>query len=102
MLACRLFVVISGQYYLQNLRKLGFKTFDSVIDESYDLEPADHIRWTKAIEQAEWLCQQPQQDILPKIAAIVLHNYKILNNLSYDKVNQHAETFLIQQGCYRT
>ena len=32
-LAHRLFVVFSGWKYLENLRKLGFQTFDNVIDE---------------------------------------------------------------------
>ena len=102
MLACRLFVVISGQYYLRNLRNLGFRTFDGVIDESYDLEPDDHTRWIQAIAQAKFLCLKPQHEILSQIAPIVLHNYRILSNLVYAKVNQHAETFLIQHGCYRT
>lgn len=102
MLAYRLFIVISGQHYLRNLRSLGFRTFDGIIDESYDSEPDDHIRWTKAIEQARWLCQQPQQEILSQIAPIVLHNYRVLDNLTFSKVNQHAEAFLIQHGCYRT
>lgn len=36
MLAKRLFVVAAGQYYLRNLRSLGFRTFDTIIDETYD------------------------------------------------------------------
>jgi hypothetical protein len=35
-LARRLFLVVSGQHYLRNLRSLGFKTFDGIIDETYD------------------------------------------------------------------
>jgi hypothetical protein len=40
------FVLVSGQGSLQQLRDWGFKTFDSVIDESYDLakNPYDRIR----------------------------------------------------------
>ena len=37
LLTKRLFIVFSGYKYLENLRKLGFKTFDGIIDESYDL-----------------------------------------------------------------
>ena len=32
----RLFLAFGSQYYLKNLRSLGFKTFDGIIDESYD------------------------------------------------------------------
>lgn len=40
------FVLMSGQNSLARLRKMGFKTFDSVLDESYDnaLHPYDRIR----------------------------------------------------------
>jgi hypothetical protein len=98
-LGCRLFVVISGQHYLRNLRQLGFKTFDGIIDESYDSIQDSTTRWTKAIEQTEWLCQQPQEKILSQIAPIVIHNYAVLNNLRYSMIDQYAEVFLIQNGC---
>jgi hypothetical protein len=102
MLAYRLFIVVSGQYYLKNLRKLGFKTFDGIIDESYDLEPDNQRRWGMAVEQAALLCQRSQQEILLQIAPIVFHNYQVLKNLNSNKVNDHIETYLIQQGLHRT
>jgi len=75
-IARRLFIVISGQYYLRNLRRLGFATFDGIIDESYDLEPNDTIRWYKAIEQMKWLAEQPQEVIFEQIRGRVEHNFK--------------------------
>jgi hypothetical protein len=95
----RLFVVISGQHYLRNLRRLGFKTFDGIIDESYDSIDDDQTRWTKAIEQTEWLCQQPQEKILSQIAPIIIHNYAVLDNLRFSTVEQHAEVFFVKNGC---
>jgi hypothetical protein len=95
----RLFVVISGQHYLRNLRQLGFKTFDEIIDESYDSIQDDKTRWTKAMEQTEWLCQQPQEKILSQIAPIVIHNYAVLGSLRHLLIDQCAEVFLIQNGC---
>jgi hypothetical protein len=77
-MAGRLFVVISGQHYLANLRKFGFQTFDTVIDESYDNEPDSHTRWSKAMEQVHWLCNQDSSLILDKINHIVEHNKKIM------------------------
>jgi len=32
------FILLSGQHALKNLRDMGFKTFSSIIDESYDVE----------------------------------------------------------------
>ncbi len=74
-IAKRLFVMFAGQHYLANLRKLGFRTFDSVIDESYDQESDALIRWHRAWEQMVWLAEQPQEQILERIRPIVEHNY---------------------------
>lgn len=43
------FVVIGQQYTLQVLKKLGFKTFDSLINEEYDIMN-DDIRYIHAIQ----------------------------------------------------
>ncbi len=72
MIACRLFIVISSYRFLEGLQSLGFKTFEGIIDESYDQEIDDHTRWRKAIEQAVWLCNQPQEEIFKKISTYSL------------------------------
>ena len=77
LIAKRLFVMFAGPGYLAHLRGLGFRTFDSVIDESYDLEPDDITRWTRAFEQVEYLCSQPQEAILQKIQPVLEHNYNL-------------------------
>ena len=77
LIAKRLFVMFAGTGYLAHLRRLGFQTFDSVIDESYDLEPDDNARWQMAFEQVEYLCSQPQEVILQKIQPILEHNYNL-------------------------
>lgn len=74
-IARRLFVMFAGKGYLANLRKLGFQTFDGIIDESYDNEQDALIRWRQAWEQMLWLSQQPQEQILEKIRPIVDHNF---------------------------
>jgi hypothetical protein len=83
MLAQRLFVVIAGQHYLRNLRAMGFQTFDGIIDESYDAvaDPAD--RYSIAMQQVSWLCQQPQQPILDSIADITRHNCQLMTNTDW-------------------
>lgn len=78
MLAKRLFVVASGQYYLQNLRSLGFKTFENIIDESYD-SIADMP------ERMQSVCNTVKslEGRDPYIAAIVDHNYHHLMNTNW-------------------
>ena len=76
LIARRLFVAFSGYRFLQNLRNLGFQTFDGIIDESYDQIKNDQERYAAAFAQVQDLCQRPQQDILEKIQPIVEHNHQ--------------------------
>lgn len=82
LLASRLFVMIAGQYYLRNLRQLGFQTFSNIIDENYDNIEDDETRWNEALKQVSFLCEQPQAEIIKKIVPIVTHNYRLI--MSYD------------------
>ena len=82
-IARRPFVVFAGQYYLQNLRKLGFKTFDGVIDESYDLVPDMQQRMTDAWRQVESLCQQDPKSVYKKLQPILDHNYDVFTNTNW-------------------
>jgi len=83
MLAKRLFIVIAGQNYLKNLRTFGFKTFDGIIDESYDYEINDEIRWHMALDQLQYLCKQNPQEVLNKIKDVVEHNQQLILNTNW-------------------
>ena len=47
----RIFVVFAPQYFLRNLRELGFETWEGIVDESYDQEPLDYVRYQRAMLQ---------------------------------------------------
>lgn len=81
-LAERLFVVFSGQHYLKNLRRLGFKTFSNIIDEDYDTVADPIRRFNLALAQVEYLLNQPQEAILSQIKPITEHNQQLM--LDYD------------------
>jgi hypothetical protein len=72
--AGRPFIVFAGQYYLQNLHKLGFKTFSSVINESYDLVENSNDRWQQTWQQVEWLCNQDPHQVYQTLEPILEHN----------------------------
>jgi hypothetical protein len=96
-IARRLFVAFTGYKFLHNLRHLGFRTFDGVIDESYDLILDDNERYTAAWAQVERLCDTPQLEILPLIADIAEHNYQLLMNTDWtqfaaDRVRAQIQT----------
>lgn len=77
-LAKRLFIVFSGQHYLSNLRQLGFKTFNDIIDESYDTVADPVSRFNLALAQVDYLLDQPQNIILDKIKPITEHNHQLM------------------------
>jgi hypothetical protein len=93
-LARRPFVAFCGQYYLRNLRSLGFKTFGdvididgkTVIDESYDDEPNDRVRWQMAWNQVEQLCSKD-----PTLVYAQLQNILDYNLHHFLETNWHQE-----------
>lgn len=88
----RLFLMVAGKGYLQALRDMGFKTFDGVIDESYDTMDDDLFRFDAVGQQIAWLAQQDQSTILEKIRPIVEHNYAHLMSRDwYGEFSQHFE-----------
>lgn len=97
MLACRMFIVISGMHFLKNLKSLGFKTFDGIIDESYDNEPDDETRWNMALEQVRLICQQDQQIIFKSIVPIVLHNRDLIARLPVNQTRIALETLILEE-----
>lgn len=84
-IARRLFVMFAGRGYLANLRRLGFCTFDGIIDEGYDQETDALVRWRRAWEQMCWLADQPQEEILERIRPIVEHNFDLIMNTNWAK-----------------
>lgn len=83
MLARRLFIVFAGKNYLANLRSLGFRTFDGIIDEGYDNE-ADHTtRWRMAADQMRALANKPQEIVLDMIKPIAEHNHRLITDVNW-------------------
>lgn len=74
--AGRVFVVFGSHGFLKAIKKLGFQTFESVIDESYDLEIVDEVRWNKAWQQVENLCVLDPCMVYTKCKDILIHNQK--------------------------
>lgn len=72
----RLFVFIGAQHALQDLKQLGYKTFDGIIDESYDSIENDQERWHKAFEQIQFICQCDPAYIYQKSLPILEHNQR--------------------------
>jgi hypothetical protein len=83
MLGRKLFIMFAGQYHLKNLRSLGFKTFDGIIDETYDTIENPYVRWAMAFNQLLWLSAQYQTVIFERINPIVEHNFQLMLDLNW-------------------
>lgn len=73
--ARRLFVTLGNQYHLAALRRLGFKTFGHIIDESYDTIEDHTERHTAAMNQLKRLCEMDQSEVLAQAREAIEHNY---------------------------
>lgn len=73
------FVSIACHKYLYRLKKIGFKTFDPYIDESYDNEPDNYRRTKMAVEAMFRFVNNPKH--LDDIQKICDHNYSILGKI---------------------
>ena len=70
--------MFSGQHYLRNLRSMGFKTFDIIVDERYDEEADNNIRFEMVCNEMNRLFNLPQQQVLDSIRPITEHNRKVM------------------------
>lgn len=77
-IARRLFIALAGHHHLKNLRQLGFKTFDGIIDETYDEQQFNDTRFDMALEQLRHLTTMPQEDVLFKAMPICEHNFNVM------------------------
>lgn len=98
LLGRKLFVYIGAAGALKDLKHLGFKTFDGIIDESYDSETDDQKRWNMAFKQIESVCAQQPEYMYNSALPIIEHNQKLMIDIDW---RQRAVTEMqkIVHGC---
>ena len=64
------FMLLAAPGNLAYLRSYGFKTFDGIIDESYDQIQDPDARIEAVVKQLAWYCQLSDQDKMAVIIAI--------------------------------
>jgi hypothetical protein len=79
-IAQQVFVVHGNHLYLQKLREIGFKTFSSYFDESYDLEPNADKRIDAICKLCKDLLSKDWQDIYLHSKALRQHNHDTFFN----------------------
>lgn len=87
-MACaRPFIAVTTPYFLESLRKLGFKTFSPWINEDYDLIVDGQERMLAILTEVERINGLPEEEyqaLLAGVAQQVQHNYELFNQLKQD------------------
>jgi hypothetical protein len=90
------FLVVSTCGYLKYLKSFGFQTFDSLIDEKYDLEYQVQDRVKLIVDQLEDIIKNGTESFYHASRPILDHNYSLLAEIS-GKL-QHETDMVIQQS----
>ena len=72
------FMLLAAPGNLAYLKSYGFKTFDSVIDESYDDIQDNDLRIEAVVKQLQWYCAlsaEEKQAVIERLAPIVEYNF---------------------------
>ncbi len=90
------FVVVGAHGSLQALRDLGYRTFDHVIDNSYDLETDNTRRWQKALHAIEQIQAQDPDTWFARCLDDVQHNQQHFLASKRDRLNTLYDKLLYQ------
>jgi hypothetical protein len=72
------FMLLAAPGNLAYLKSYGFKTFDSVIDESYDSIVDNDARTEAVVNQLHWYCNLTpgeKTDVIKQLEPIIQHNF---------------------------
>jgi len=73
------FMLLAAPGNLEYLRSYGFKTFDGIIDESYDTIKDNDARIDSVVAQMKWYCNLSQEEksrVIERLAPIVEYNFQ--------------------------
>jgi hypothetical protein len=82
------FVIVGTRGSLEYLRSYGFRTFDGIWDESYDLEPDDVRiqRIASLLRSLDELGTEAKQDLFNQCQEVVEHNWNHFYNGGFEAV----------------
>jgi len=83
--AKRPFIIFGACRQLQAFRSLGFKTFDGVIDESYDLIEYKEERWQKALGSMMALTEKDPKEVYRQLENVLTHNKNHFENTEWKR-----------------
>lgn len=90
------FVIIGAPGSLQALRDLGYRTFDSAIDNSYDKELDNTKRWQKILAAIEQIRNQDPDAWFAQCLEDVCHNQQHFLSIKKPRLNNLYDKLLYQ------
>tara|TARA_A100001011_G_scaffold381964_1_gene451101 strand:- start:4266 stop:5219 length:954 start_codon:yes stop_codon:yes gene_type:complete len=84
-IAKRPFIIFGACGQLEAFRSLGFRTFDSVLDESYDLIEDKHERWRKALDSMMKLARMNPIKVHNELANVLIYNKQHFENNNWKR-----------------
>ena len=84
-IAKRPFVIFGSKGHLKAFRSLGFRTFDPIIDESYDIIEDKNQRWSKALDSMYELTKIDPVLVYQTLKEVLLHNKKHFENNNWKR-----------------
>lgn len=87
------FIVAANAGFYRDLRNLGFRTFDHVIDESFDLITNAQDRMDRIIEVVSDLCRQDLADFLAACEDVCKYNQQQLDEFTVHSRRHFPERF---------
>jgi len=94
------FMLIAGMNYLAQLKKLGYKTFDRWIDESYDQMPDLNDRINCVVSQLKKLSLLSTQELISmreEMREVLFHNQKRFVVQWHEEYKGNPNYFLYQE-----
>jgi hypothetical protein len=75
-------IAVSNAGYYRDMRALGFRTFNNLIDESFDQIEDNSQRLERIALEVEWLCQQDLAKFAREAYNVCKYNQQLLAELS--------------------
>ena len=82
----QLFFIVGAAGSLQMLRDLGYRVFDSILDNSYDLE-TDHTQRWMALTRAIYFARAELPELFAQARADIEHNQQLFQATKTDRLN---------------
>ncbi len=87
-------IAVANHGYYRDLRNLGFRTFDTIIDESFDQISNDQCRLDRIVALVEDLCQQDLASFIKECYNVCKYNQQHLAEISRTVREEFPQRFL--------